>query len=256
MGEGFQVVLQRAGFRLVKPLDELRLRAGWQIGVPRFLGQFDDGGRPQTAVEVVMQQHRGQRHGDTVVKPAPNQPELWHDWMVSEMYVGKLLVATPQLIDPNFFRSVVLVLQHEEDGCVGVVLNRSTVARVADHLPDWAELSSTEFVHYGGPVEPEVAIGLGNTDQGMESGLAGLSLVDLGRDPPHHNIAEVRIFSGYAGWGAGQLEAEIAIGSWYVVDAFPDDAFGNPDGQWRRVLQRQPGTLSLVATYPEDVTLN
>ncbi len=183
------------------------------------------------------------------------RPELCNDWCM-ESLAGSLLVATPNLIDPNFYRTVVLLIQHDDDGCVGVVLNRPTAEKVVDHLPEWAErVEPTDLINYGGPVEPEVAIGLGLTTEGMATGVPGLSLVDLG-SPPEDTPAPVRIYSGYSGWGADQLEAEIALGSWYVVQASPDDPFDSDDGQWRRVLRRQSGFLSVVSTYPDDVGLN
>lgn len=169
---------------------------------------------------------------------------------------GSLLVATPILVDPNFFRTVVLVLQHDEEGCVGVVLNRPTDEPVANHLPEWASaVPEPRTVYYGGPVEPAVAIGLGLAAKGMSTGVPGLSLVDLTELPEDVNHP-VRIYSGYAGWGSEQLESEIATGSWYVVQASPDDPFDPGTDQWRRVLRRQPGLLSVVSTFPDDATLN
>jgi len=173
-----------------------------------------------------------------------------------ESLAGSLLVATPILIDPNFFRTVVLLVQHDEDGCVGVVLNRPTEEPVVDHLPEWAEhLEPGAIINYGGPVEPAVAIGLALTPEGMPTGVPGLSLVDLSA-PPGDKAPAVRIYSGYSGWGSDQLEAEISLGSWYVVQASPDDPFDSDEGQWRRVLRRQSGLLSIVSTYPDDPTLN
>ena len=173
-----------------------------------------------------------------------------------ESHAGKLLVATPQMDDPNFYRTVILMLQHDEEGTVGVVLNRPTTERVADHLPDWADLAAEPgLIHFGGPVEPEVAIGLAISPIGMETGVPGLGLVDLGDAPPPEG-PQVQVYSGYAGWGEGQLEAELATGSWYVLQAAPDDPFDEAAGQWTTVLRRQKGLLSLVATFPEDVSLN
>lgn len=173
-----------------------------------------------------------------------------------DSYAGKLLVATPALLDPNFYRTVVLLLQHEEDGCVGVVLNRPTVELVANHLPGWdSHVPEPKTVNFGGPVEPEIAIGLSLGGDGMPTGVPGLSLVDLS-DPPADEHHPVRIYSGYAGWGSDQLESEIAVGSWYVVQASPDDPFDTDEGQWRRVLRRQPGFLSVVSTFPDDASLN
>lgn len=173
-----------------------------------------------------------------------------------ENHAGKLLLATPNLADPNFYRTVVLLLQHDEEGCIGVVLNRETDQPVAAHLPDWEDASGGGQVHYGGPVEPEVAIGLALTGEGMPTGVPGLNMVDFDSPPPADRSSEVRIYSGYSGWGEGQLEAEIATGSWYVVQASPDDPFEDPTEQWRRVLRRQPGFLSLVSSFPDDITLN
>ncbi len=171
-------------------------------------------------------------------------------------YAGSLLVATPALLDPNFYRTVVLLLQHEEDGCVGVVLNRPTSEAVADHLPEWDHLvSEPKTVNYGGPVDPEIAIGLSLASVGMPTGVPGLRLVDL-TTPPGDTHQPVRIYSGYSGWDSDQLEAEIAMGSWYVVQASPDDPFDTDEGQWRRVLRRQPGFLSVVSTFPDDASLN
>lgn len=174
-----------------------------------------------------------------------------------DTYAGRLLVATPALVDPNFYRTVVLLLQHDEEGCVGVVLNRPTDEPVADHLPEWEErVPDPKTVNYGGPVEPEVAIGLSLAREGMATGVPGLKLVDLSTPPPEDDQGPVRIYSGYSGWGSEQLEGEIAMGSWYVVQASPDDPFDTDEGQWRRVLRRQSGFLSAVSTFPDDPTLN
>lgn len=173
-----------------------------------------------------------------------------------ESLAGSLLVATPVLLDPNFFRTIVLLLQHDDDGCVGVVLNRPTDEPVADHLPDWSDrVPDPKTVNFGGPVDPAVAIGLSLAGGGMSTGVPGLNLVDLS-EPPDVSSQPVRIYSGYSGWGSDQLETEIATGSWYVVQASPEDPFDPGDGQWRRVLRRQSGILSVVSTFPDDPTLN
>lgn len=183
-------------------------------------------------------------------------PYVWHDDLVMDTHAGKLLVATPQLIDPHFWRTVIFMLQHDDDGTVGIVLNRPTPELVADHLPEWvAGETEPQPVFYGGPVEPEMAIGLGPGVRGDPTPLPGVTLVDLSTSPPG-DLRRIRIYSGYAGWGTGQLEAEIAEGSWYLVQASPDDPFDRPEGQWARILRRQNGYLSLVSTFPDDVALN
>lgn len=176
---------------------------------------------------------------------------------MSESVAGTLLVASPVLIDPNFFRTVVLVLQHDEEGAVGVILNRPSASQVSDHLAEWAVVAcEPPVVFVGGPVEPAVAICLASSGaQGEIPVIEGVWVVDVGEGPG--DISTARIFSGYAGWAAGQLEAELAEGSWIVVDAEPADAFvTNPDALWSDVLRRQRGSLRLLASYPPDPSLN
>ncbi len=166
---------------------------------------------------------------------------------------GSLLVASPLLADPNFFRTVVLVLQHHDDGAVGVVLNRPSGSPVDAHLPAWAPLAADpRVVFVGGPVEEAVAIALG--DAGEEMPVAGLRIVDL---ESVQAGTWVRVFSGYAGWSPGQVEAELEEGSWMVVEARMEDArTPDPGALWHDVLRRQRGPLRLLATYPPDPALN
>ena len=166
---------------------------------------------------------------------------------------GQLLVATPALLDPNFFRTVVLLLEHTEEGAVGVVLNRPSDFELVATLPDWEERAAAPTVVFvGGPVAEGTAICLGRVD-----GQDGITVVDASRDPDDLAADEVRFFSGYAGWGSGQLEDEIDEGAWLVVDADPDDALDDePERLWSRVLERQGGDLALLAHYPDDPSTN
>jgi putative transcriptional regulator len=188
---------------------------------------------------------------------------------------GRLLVATPALGDSNFERSVVLVLDHDEDGALGVVINRPTPLEVAEVLPFWQPLATEPGVLFqGGPVALDSALGLalgpGDGEEeplGWRRVVGRVGLVDLDA-PPEVLAAEVsrlRIFAGYAGWGAGQLEDELAEGAWYVVDARfgglagddPGDPFTSaPEDLWRAVLRRQGGDLAMVSTYIDDPSLN
>ena len=183
-----------------------------------------------------------------------------------ESLIGRLLVATPALRDPNFERTVVLLVAHEETGALGVVLNRATEVPVADVLGSWGSLANEPAVVFeGGPVQPEAAICLARARPGVDdlvgfNRVAGVvGTVDLSADPEtlRAGVLGVRVFAGYAGWSAGQLEGEIETGSWFVLDALPGDAFaGRPDDLWTMVLRRQGGLLAAVAHYPADPTLN
>jgi len=188
-----------------------------------------------------------------------------HDRRVSESARGRLLVATPTLYDPNFSRSVVLVLEHTEDGALGVVLNRPSETAVAESLPDWNRLASApDVVFAGGPVSPEAAIGVvraGTTEQadGWAPLFGHLGTVDLGRDPVELPVPvqNLRVFAGYAGWSEGQLDGELDAGGWFVVDAAPDDVFtSEPDRLWGSVLRRQGGRLAMFASAPPHPSLN
>ena len=182
---------------------------------------------------------------------------------------GRLLVATPELGEGPFERSVVLVLDHDEGGALGVVINRPTEVEVAEVLPAWQPLASDPGVLFqGGPVALDSALGLALIPSGTDDDeeplgwrrvVGRLGLVDLDT-PPEVLAAELtrlRIFAGYAGWGVGQLEAEVAEGSWYVVPGEIDDVFGEETRSlWRQVLRRQPGELAFHATRPIDPELN
>jgi putative transcriptional regulator len=181
---------------------------------------------------------------------------------------GRLLVATPNLGDPNFERTVVLVLEHSDDGALGVVLNRPSQLDVAEPLPEWAPAAAhPPVVFIGGPVAPSAAVCLARLGRhgGAEGwqpvlGLAGpVGTLDLDSDPDAAipGLEEIRVFAGYAGWGPGQLEREIADAGWFVVDADPADALSPvPERLWVTVLRRQKGTLALFAGYPADPTMN
>jgi putative transcriptional regulator len=184
---------------------------------------------------------------------------------------GRLLVASPLLLDPNFERTVVLLLEHGDDGALGVVVNRPSPVSVEEILPVWrTAVSAPDVVFAGGPVQPDGALGLvslvagpaADPDEaplGVRRLDGGLGLVDLDAPPEVvvHVVTQMRVFAGYAGWSPGQLEAEIADGSWFVVTASSRDAFHpRPQGLWREVLRRQPSSLAWVSTFPRDPSLN
>ncbi|MGH3367950.1 MAG: YqgE/AlgH family protein [Nocardioidaceae bacterium] len=180
---------------------------------------------------------------------------------------GRLLVATPALADPNFARSVVLLLDHDEDGALGVVISRPSDLPVGEVLPGWTELvSRPDVVFAGGPVATDSALAVavlnGSEDAapvGWRPLYPGAGLVDLDAPPELVTgvFAGMRVFAGYAGWAAGQLEAEVEEGSWYVVPAETDDLMcHDAEVLWRRVLRRQPGELAFVHTCPDDPTQN
>jgi putative transcriptional regulator len=193
------------------------------------------------------------------------------DHMGSDPKAGRLLVATPLLGDPNFRRSVVLIVEHEvAEGTLGVVLNRPTKIPVGQVLEQWTELATDPSVLFrGGPVSPNSALALAlvpGKDEPLgwraldgAPALARLGLLDLDTPPRllATAISSLRVYAGYAGWSPGQLQAEIDEGAWYVLTAEPGDVFSaDPERLWRRVLRRQDDDLAFLATYPDDPGLN
>ncbi len=182
---------------------------------------------------------------------------------------GRLLVANPLLPDPNFDRTVVLLLAYSEEGALGVVLNRPSETLVAAPLPRWEQLAADPAVVFvGGPVEGQAVICLARatgpadseeSTSGWQAVTADVGIQGLDEDPDglHPGVSEVRVFAGYAGWMAGQLENEIGLGAWWVVDAEPEDPFSDEPGElWKRVLRRQRGSLALVSAYPDNPNFN
>ncbi|MGF1661605.1 MAG: YqgE/AlgH family protein [Kineosporiaceae bacterium] len=175
---------------------------------------------------------------------------------------GRLLVARPDLRDPNFAGSVVLLLNHSDEGSLGVVLNRPLEAGAGDVLPAWAgRTSPPDRLFQGGPVGLTSAIGVavlpgdGPEPLGVRRLVGAFAVVDLDAPPDlvRPAVAGLRIFVGHAGWGAGQLDDELVQGSWYVVAAEPNDVVTRDAASLRRaVLRRQPTALALLSTFPDS----
>lgn len=185
-----------------------------------------------------------------------------------EVEAGSALVAAPGLRDPNFRRTVVLIIEHRSSGTLGVVLNRPSDVPVRDVLPSWGRHATVpQALYLGGPIEQRAALCVAalpagvdaESTEGMISLCGPLALVDLDADPAvmAPRLRGLRVFAGYAGWGQGQLDGEIDRGDWVVVSALPDDVLAPADiDLWGRTLRRQGMPLALLATYPTDPSQN
>lgn len=186
--------------------------------------------------------------------------------VTAERTTGRLLVSTPQLDDGLFHRSVILMLQHDDNGAQGVVLNKPLGAEVDAVLPGWGEhIASPQTLFQGGPVQLDSALGLvtvsGDDDlpPGSQRLFGSVAIIDLDTPPllVMPEVGGLRIFAGYAGWSSGQLESELLRGSWFVVDSLPGDLLtSHPERLWGQVLLRQRDELAFVAYYPSDPELN
>jgi len=198
----------------------------------------------------------------------PEDPEDFIAPAAHRVRAGSLLLANTDLLEPTFRRSVIYVVEHNDGGTLGVVLNRPSETAVYNVLPQWAKLAArpkTMFI--GGPVKRDAALCLGSLRAGVEpQGVPGLRhvsgrmvMVDLDADPVAlaPALEGVRIFAGYSGWTIGQLEGEIERDDWMVLSALPSDVlFEQRADLWARILRRQPLPLSMLATHPIDVSRN
>jgi putative transcriptional regulator len=176
---------------------------------------------------------------------------------------GQLLVASPTLLDPNFLRTVVLVTEHNDDGAMGVVLNRPSTATVDEAAPELETLVAAEDdVFVGGPVQQTAIVVIAqfsDPDAASVPIFDGVGFVAAGSDPAEleASASRARVFAGFAGWSPGQLESELERDDWFLEQARPADVFtDDPDSLWSEVLDRKGGEYALVARMPLDPTLN
>jgi putative transcriptional regulator len=175
---------------------------------------------------------------------------------------GQLLIAGPALVDPNFWRTVVLVGEHSDEGALGVVLNRASETPAREAVPELAELADDMgAVHVGGPVQPSAIVVLADFAEPEHAPTLVLDTVGFlpGETDPDAlgELRRARVFVGYAGWGPGQLDGELDEGSWIVEPALPEDVFtAEPDGLWSAVLRRKGGPYGILAAMPPDPSSN
>jgi putative transcriptional regulator len=175
---------------------------------------------------------------------------------------GKLLIASPALLDPNFARTVVLITEHNEEGAMGVVLNRPSETEVGEVAPELGPAVADEPVFIGGPVQPQALVVLAEFND--PSAAAWVVVADVGfvaaetdADDLERAIRRGRVYAGYSGWGAGQLEGELAEDAWIVEPPMPAELFpDDPEQLWQDVLARKGGQFALIARMPEDPSMN
>lgn len=172
---------------------------------------------------------------------------------------GQLLISKPAIHADAFDGTITLLLEHNHDGALGLILNRPSELLIEDAFPDWASVAvDPPVVFAGGPVERNSLIALGASPHADGDLVFGLHSLDLdtavGPDSP---VDRARVFAGYAGWGAGQLEGELANHVWWVVDGHLGDLFSpDPLDLWASVLRRNGGELAWFAHFPDDPSLN
>ncbi len=183
---------------------------------------------------------------------------------MDESLRGKLLIASPALVDPNFARTVVLIAEHTEDGAMGLVLNRPATSTVGEAVPDLAWLGDGEDpVFVGGPVAETAVIVLAEFERPDLAGAlvdGDLGFIGTDADDPDEldgAIRRARVFAGHSGWGPGQLEGELEEEAWIVEPPRREEVFtAEPDELWAAVLRRKGRRYALLSTMPPDPSLN
>lgn len=185
---------------------------------------------------------------------------------MAESLAGKLLVSSLRITEPTFFRTVILLCAHDENGALGLVINRPLESEpVSVHLPAYARFAgSPACLFSGGPVETTAALALAHWKEPLDiptpKFVAGrVGLLDLSKpiEEMESGLGEVRVFAGYCGWSGGQLESELEEESWFVLKATREDVFTSaPATLWRDVLRRQQGKLAMFAFAPRDPGVN
>jgi len=181
---------------------------------------------------------------------------------LTETLQGKLLIAGPGLWDPNFRRTIVLVGHHDDEGAIGVVLNRAAEVSVEEAVPPLADLvTAGEPLFLGGPVRPEAAVVLADFQPPSSAGVIAFGSIGfLAGEVDHEDVGPIRrarVFAGYAGWGPGQLEDEIEESSWIVEQAVLEDVFApDPESLWASVLRRKGPEFRLMVSMPVDPMTN
>ena len=182
--------------------------------------------------------------------------------MTDDSLRGKLLIASPALVDPNFARSVVLMTEHSEEGAMGIVLNRPGDVTARELMPVLEEIADDDPLFIGGPVQPEAVVLL--AEFADLKAAAWLVVADVGLASADTDVAELgdavrrgHFYAGYSGWGPGQLEMEIEIDSWIVEPPLPSELFpDDPESLWSDVLERKGGSYALVSRMPDDPSMN
>jgi putative transcriptional regulator len=175
---------------------------------------------------------------------------------------GQLLIAGPTLADRNFWRTVVLIVEHSDEGALGLVLNRpsgTTVGEAVPQLEDLLELDDPVFI--GGPVQTSAMMVLAQFEDPSEAALLAFEDVGVlgatGAQTPSAAVRTGRAFVGHSGWGPEQLDGEIERGDWILEPARFEDAFASePQALWSRVLMRKGGSYALIARMPPDPSMN
>lgn len=175
---------------------------------------------------------------------------------------GELLIAGAGIFGAAFRQAVVLVAEHDETSALGFVVNRPSDLIAAEAADELARLPLPDpRIYLGGPVQPGAVAVVGEFEQADFAGnliFGSIGMLGAGPDGIETTgVTRAKVFSGYAGWGPGQLESELEEGAWVIETARAEDVFArDPDHLWRDVLRRKGGEFVMLSTMSADPTAN
>jgi len=177
---------------------------------------------------------------------------------------GKVLLAEPFMLDANFKRSVVLMCEHEDDGSIGFILNKSLKMKINELISGFPDIDS--IVCYGGPVQTDTIHYIHNAGHLLEDSQEIMPGVFWGGDFEKLKVLitneliskeNIRFFIGYSGWSESQLKEELKLGSWVLADMNLNYLFKGVEKKlWSKVMQQKGDVFSVIANVPEEITWN
>jgi putative transcriptional regulator len=175
---------------------------------------------------------------------------------------GRLLIASPRMMDPNFIRSVIYMVTHDEEGSMGLILNRPLDISLEEALATGFidDITATGILYQGGPCDSPL-MALHDDETHSQIAVKDGIHFSIGREDVAAVLREPgkirRFFAGYAGWTAGQLQQEIDIGSWLYTTAAVEQIFSDSLRQWQNWVTILTGDLKIAPdSLPDDPLLN
>lgn len=183
----------------------------------------------------------------------------------SSIQAGKVLVAEPFMVDPNFKRATILLCEHDKsEGSIGFIMNKPLATNIDELIDDFPEFASE--VYFGGPVQTDTIHYIHNIGDLLDDSVEVARGVYWGGDFDKLKFlitseliqpSQIRFFVGYSGWSEGQLTDEMEYGSWLVADMDANYLFRNEASDlWQQVMENKGNAYSVIAQVPEDISWN
>lgn len=183
---------------------------------------------------------------------------------IEKVTSGKILLAEPFMLDPNFKRAAVLMCEHDLNGSIGFIMNKPLSMRVDELIAGFPEFDAE--IYFGGPVSTDTIHYVHNKGDLLEDSIHIVDGVYWGGsfeklksliNSKLIGARDIRFFVGYSGWGEGQLNEEMKLGSWVVADMFSNYLFKTKARElWQQVMTHKGNTYSVIAQVPEGVNWN